>query len=163
MPSPEQTTSTQTQAGGSIARRNGQRNRGLFFVLSVIAAAGLVLFMGCSRTVSRLSAQPASWSYVRAAWGGITLGSTSISDRDLVLQLAFAGHGTRVDSAACAEAAPAKVEGSLILVHLNPLLCDASVNTSYRAHLTKPPKGHYQVAYDDQTAHDPAIGAVTVE
>lgn len=132
--------------------------------LTVLAAVLVGTTSACSWFVTRATTEPASWTYVEEAWGGMRLSEAHVADGRLSLPFRLSVHAsTRVDSGICVRGASARVSDRRILVRLDKSVCpERGTPPPDEAELPAPASGSYEVVYDDAAAHFPSLGRVQV-
>ena len=129
----------------------------------LLVAFALLATVGCASAIPWVTSEPAPWSYVEDAWGGVRLGAVEVVSGDAFLLFELRAHEVkRIDSGICVRGASTRMDGGRIALRLDQSLCGPGSLTDYKAALPKLAAGTYDVVYDDEAAGFPALGRVRI-
>jgi hypothetical protein len=132
--------------------------------LLIALAPGLVLWnVACDPIVKVSTREPATWSYVNEAWGGLAVADPIVSGEQASFPLQFhTNEPRRIDSAICPCAVSARLVASRILIRLDRCVCGSGGGVDLLVQLPRPDPGLYDIVYDEESAGYPFIRKVEV-
>jgi len=128
-----------------------------------LATLAMALSVSCDRVLVWGTTEPAPWSYVEDAWGGMAVSNATVTSDQVLVDFAFNQHAVkREDSAICVRRVVGQARASRIYVRVDRCLCGPGATKELRATFPKPRSGSYQVVYDDLSAKYPELGEVHI-